>query len=501
MPATKILMELKPAFDGFAGIPVETRLLFSSLQQLSGDVWNVDGMLQVATLPRSKRKPSKALDSAHADKIYENARVLGFFADAQPMHGAARIRRILENFLFVRKTLWRAHQEKPLSLNSFDARAFENFIWTALFEKTLLRNDYDDVVNASYKLLTTPKDHMYLAGMRGLTQFHRGKYLNVDTTGYEYFLAQTPFPGRVTKGTKLLVRYHDAVPIFMPHTIENQADHLDAHYFALKQNIADGGEIICVSEATRQSLLSVIPEAEDCSHVIHNMAQGCFHSAPAPAENVWRILRNRMAALESAIATKSLAHDEENAAVGQAPSYLFAVSTLEPRKNYETLIRAWEQLKQNSATPLRLVIAGGNGWKSEPLSAIIDPWEQRGEIIRLSGVPAEELRVLYQHAVLTVCPSYQEGFGYAGVEAMRSGGVVIASDIDVHREIYGDGAAYFDPYDKQSLVELVRALLGADSQRDALREAGAKISKRYDREYLQEQWRALLERLSSNRSS
>jgi len=44
-------------------------------------------------------------------------------------------------------------------------------------------------------------------------------------------------------------------------------------------------------------------------------------------------------------------------------------------------------------------------------------------------VPAEALRLLFRQAVVTVCPSVGEGFDFSGVEAMRCGGVVAASDI------------------------------------------------------------------------
>ena len=495
MSNSRTLMELKPALDGFAGIPAETRLLFSALQRLP-KTFQVDGLLQPVTHPTAPRKPTVPMPLPTAEEVYETARQIGFFAPTPPSTGLVRIRRLFEKYIFVRNILWRAHREQTVKTSPFQARRFENFIWTEFFQKTLTKDDFERVTSAGFQFLPVPKDHMYLAGMRGITQFHRGKFLSVDTEGYDFFLAQTPFPGRVSAKTKLLVRYHDSVPLLMPHTIENQGDHRDAHFFALRQNLADDAEIICISEATRAGLLSVMPEAEDKCHVIHNMAQDCFHPEVTLAGDVWRIFLNRLVDLDAASALEKLTTEQENAAQGEAPRYLFCVSTLEPRKNYETLIRAWEKLKATSSQSLRLVIAGGDGWKSEALNTIIDPWVQRGEIIRLTGVPSEELRTLYQHAALTVCPSYEEGFGYAGVEAMRSGGVVIASDIAVHREIYGDGAIYFDPYDRESLSNLIRKMLASEGERESLRHKGAKNAERYKRDYLLEKWRLHFERLS-----
>lgn len=54
----KILLELRPAFEGHAGIPQETRLLFRGLMQLAGT--EVEGLLQSGNLVLSKGLPSQA---------------------------------------------------------------------------------------------------------------------------------------------------------------------------------------------------------------------------------------------------------------------------------------------------------------------------------------------------------------------------------------------------------------------------------------------------------
>jgi glycosyltransferase involved in cell wall biosynthesis len=92
---------------------------------------------------------------------------------------------------------------------------------------------------------------------------------------------------------------------------------------------------------------------------------------------------------------------------------------------------------------------------------------------------------------VTVCPSVGEGFDFSGVEAMRCGGVVAASDIPVHREVYGDASEYFDPYDTGSLVASLQGLIsdsGAEAARERLREAGQRQSERYLPERILPQW-------------
>ena len=118
----------------------------------------------------------------------------------------------------------------------------------------------------------------------------------------------------------------------------------------------------------------------------------------------------------------------------------------------------------------------------------------------LGGVPADDLRVLYRHAQATVCPSLAEGFDFSGVEAMRCGGIAIASDIPVHREIYEDAAEYFDPYDTASLADaLSRTLYGtlAAERRNSLLIKGQLVSARYLPKVILPQWETFLGRVGS----
>src|SRR5437763_248243 len=83
----------------------------------------------------------------------------------------------------------------------------------------------------------------------------------------------------------------------------------------------------------------------------------------------------------------------------------------------------------------------GMSWDQKSLIDSFRPWIARGELHYLQNVPSSELRTLYKHALMTVCPSLAEGFDYSGAEAMRCGCAVASSDIPVHREVYGEGSA------------------------------------------------------------
>ena len=69
--------------------------------------------------------------------------------------------------------------------------------------------------------------------------------------------------GRVSRRTKLVVRYHDAIPVLMPaHYFPTRRDTRRVPLRALQRNVADGAWFACDSESTRQGSAVTLPEAE-----------------------------------------------------------------------------------------------------------------------------------------------------------------------------------------------------------------------------------------------
>jgi glycosyltransferase involved in cell wall biosynthesis len=307
-------------------------------------------------------------------------------------------------------------------------------------------------------------------------------------------IAETPYPATVSKKTKLVVRYHDAIPLTMPHTISDKRWHHAFHYHALRKNVATGAWFVCVSEATRRDLVSVFPQVEARSLTIHNMVSHDYFDEESNPRRIPQIVRTRLntdieSPLDATFWKGSFADDSD------VPlEYLLIVSTIEPRKNHETLLRAWEKMRSENFPQVKLIVVGKLGWHHAEIVDKFRPWMQRGDAFFLTNVPSSDLRLLYKHARATICPSFGEGFDFAGVEAMRSGGAVVASDIPVHREIYADAAEYFNPYSSDDLTEAIaRVIDPANSpRRDALIAKGAEVSSRYTYERILPKWRAFL---------
>ena len=131
------------------------------------------------------------------------------------------------------------------------------------------------------------------------------------------------------------------------------------------------------------------------------------------------------------------------------------VSTIEPRKNHDYLLDAFERAWA-AGSNARLCIAGRIGWKCD---ALVDRVRQHPELNRrlfmFNILTDKSLEHAYAQATALVFPSWVEGFGLPLVEAMQRGLPAMGSDIPVFREIGGEFMAYFDLADPQSLANLV----------------------------------------------
>lgn len=487
----KGLLDLKPALDGYAGIPQETRLLFRSLLKLED--LELSGLIQHGSARLQAALPAGNTALSVSEKILRLSRTLISLDQTLTIgmraKGWAKVRRHFEPHNLLLKTL----RGVALETSLFDAALFPDFIWRTFFDKTLDSSDKDLVTSAHYRILCESRKVMTTAGLRSLRYFSRPRFARVNTEGIDFFIAQTPFPGRISKGTQLIIRYHDAVPLLMPHTIADKAFHQASHFYALQENIRDGAWLCCISEATRSDLLRVFPEAEPRTVVIPNMVAPAFFDPvpPTAPDSLSQILETRLARIPEFRIPAFSGFSAE------IPPYLLMVSTLEPRKNHALLVSAWERLRSTGYPELKLVVVGNLGWMHDPILRRFQPWMERGDLWYLQNVPIRDLRVLYQNAAATVCPSLAEGFDYSGVEAMASGGVVVASDIPVHREVYGEAARYFDPYCEENASNALSTVLSEQNARisERMREEARRLTELYRAEQILQKWRVFLQSL------
>jgi glycosyltransferase involved in cell wall biosynthesis len=204
--------------------------------------------------------------------------------------------------------------------------------------------------------------------------------------------------------------------------------------------------VICVSEATRRDLVELYPVEPGKVRAIL--------SGPPPSRP--------SAELRLELPSR----------------YILFVSTIEPRKNLDVLIEAFEILRDRGWNG-ELVIAGKTGWKSEPTLHRMAKSRWRDGIRRLDYVDRDQLPWLYRKAQAFVLPSRYEGFGFPILEAMAEGTPVVAARNSSLPEVGGDAALYFDADDPEELANLLAVVLEDSGAREELVQRGVTNLARF----------------------
>jgi glycosyltransferase involved in cell wall biosynthesis len=153
-------------------------------------------------------------------------------------------------------------------------------------------------------------------------------------------------------------------------------------------------------------------------------------------------------------------------------SYVLAVSTLEPRKNFDGLLAAHTLLPAALRRRFPLVIAGGRGWGRTLEDSATAPHLADGTL-RLPGFVADaDLVPLYARAAVCAYPSLYEGFGLPALEAMACGTPLVTSNGSALDETAGDAALKVDPLDPPAIAAALRCVLEDAELADDLRARG-----------------------------
>jgi glycosyltransferase involved in cell wall biosynthesis len=161
-----------------------------------------------------------------------------------------------------------------------------------------------------------------------------------------------------------------------------------------------------------------------------------------------------------------------------ADSYVLALGTVEPRKNYPRLVAAFDTVAATHPD-LRLVIAGAPGWGDAALTEAIAAARHGDRVVRLGYVPDADRRDLLAGAAVLAYPSLDEGFGHPPLEAMRAGTPVVAARAGACPEVLGDAALLADPASVADLAGALGRVLDDPDEATRLRTAGTAQAARY----------------------
>lgn len=231
----------------------------------------------------------------------------------------------------------------------------------------------------------------------------------------------------------------------------------------------------CAEESLREYLLRAVPRsARRAAFVVadsENTANDVICLLGVPAERVAVIpggVDPRFAPVEDPV---RLAAFRRRLGVGDAPFILF-VGVLEPRKNIQGLMRAFEIVKQRRKLPHKLVIVGRRGWLAEGIFETHERSPVRDEMVFPGFIADGDLPTLYSAAEVLAFPSFYEGFGLPLLEAMACGTPVVSSNAASLPEVVGEAGPLVDPNDIEALAEELARVLEDESLRADRRAQG-----------------------------
>ncbi|MFP5247891.1 MAG: glycosyltransferase family 4 protein, partial [Thermoanaerobaculia bacterium] len=257
----------------------------------------------------------------------------------------------------------------------------------------------------------------------------------LELAGCDVFFAANYFLPRLHSAVarRRVITIHDLTYKRFPELLQKETlANLESQ---MLREISTADAIVCVSESTRRDLL-----------------------------RYYEVDPSRVFAIHSGLGKPTVAAPID----GLPPRYLLFVSTIEPRKNLETLLDAYERLRDEGRYDGSMVVVGRVGWKSESL---VPRLRGRG-IVHLDYVPAPQLATVYRNAELFVFPSLYEGFGFPLLEAMTHGVPAIAANNSSLPEVGGDAALYFESRDVDGLAKLIERVVHDPALRDELAQRG-----------------------------
>lgn len=148
--------------------------------------------------------------------------------------------------------------------------------------------------------------------------------------------------------------------------------------------------------------------------------------------------------------------------------YFLYVGNLYPHKNVKRVIEAIVKVNNDRITAdserIYFVIVSGRSVFRERLMKEIRVLGGDNYVKVIDFLPDEELQVLYANSVAFIFPSLSEGFGLPGLEALKAGTQLLASDTPVFREVYRNHAFYFDPLNSDSIKKTMEKILMGDKK-------------------------------------
>lgn len=146
--------------------------------------------------------------------------------------------------------------------------------------------------------------------------------------------------------------------------------------------------------------------------------------------------------------------------------YIICVGTVEARKNHTLIYYVYKLAKSRGIDLPPIAIVGRRGWKTEQIYDFMtqDP-EVKDKFVFLHNVSNEHLSWLFDHAKLSLAPSFCEGWGMPIAESVARGVPCACSNTTSMVEIAEGYVQHFSPASTDECLAAIVDMLGEKSQK------------------------------------
>lgn len=328
-------------------------------------------------------------------------------------------------------------------LNSLTKREAANI-------KLLIKKELEEFIKSEYPDFTydvLDEKHSLLEKIPVLRQiYHNLQYRRkVNQSGCQTLLVANDMNFRALSRNdlKLILIIHDLKALK-----DNKGFKYYKYFFLYKRLCKLSSRIIAISKYTKEDIIKLLSIDDDKIKVVYNSISLPCHSMP----------------LESSL----------------PKHYILYINTLQKYKNVLTLIKAFNQIKNN--TEFNLVIVGKETsyWKEEVVPYINDN-KLNKRIIRFQNLTDEQIKYLYEHASLFVTTSTREGFGYTPIEAAICGCPVISTKCEALADTTQGILNYYEPaHNYKGLANKIINIINDYPDKKTLDEISNKFKRLYN---------------------
>jgi glycosyltransferase involved in cell wall biosynthesis len=255
-------------------------------------------------------------------------------------------------------------------------------------------------------------------------------------------------------------------------------------FWKMKQNAAvfQADRVATVSEYSKRQIMEYFDLPESRMGLITEAAHSSFKVLPLSNGAIDTLARYGLSAEDT---------------------FLLYVGGISPHKNLDTLIDAFAYFVTTGGhSNLKLALVGD--YRDDPffsaypaLKGKVDELGLQERIIFTGFVPDKELAYFYNAAVLSILPSFEEGFGLPAVESMACGTPVAASNRGSLPEVLGKAGVFFDPGDSRDLARAITEVLTDDARRERMKRDGLTRASSFNWGKAAEDAMSIFEELSS----